>query len=119
MRFLRFLPIALLAGVLSLHGAASASAATVTPLTEQALKSAPADGQTILLDISATWCPTCARMQSTLTVFHGATLKGGLGRQHRSSLGQDVGDGAGGGSPSVADRSHNPLLAAQRGGSLP
>ena len=113
MRFLRFLPIALLAGFLSLHGAASALAATVAPFTEQAFKSAQADGQPILVDISATWCPTCAqqkpiidslaatpafaklvilhvdfdtqkdvvramgaRMQSTLIVFHGATLKG-------------------------------------------
>lgn len=113
MRFLRLLPIALLTGFLSLHGAASARAATVAPFTEQAFKSAQADGQPILVDISATWCPTCAqqkpiidslaatpafaklvilhvdfdtqkdvvramgaRMQSTLIVFHGATLKG-------------------------------------------
>jgi len=113
MRFLRFLPAALLTGFLSLHGVASARAATVAPFTEQAFKSAQADGQPILVDISATWCPTCAqqkpiidslaatpafanliilhvdfdtqkdvvramgaRMQSTLIVFHGATLKG-------------------------------------------
>jgi len=72
MRFLRFLPIALLAGLLSPHGAASARAATVTPFTEQAFKSAQADGQPVLVDMSA----TCARMRSTLIVFHGATLKG-------------------------------------------
>jgi thioredoxin 1 len=113
MRFLRFLPAALLAGFLSLHGAASAHAATVAPFTEQAFKSAQAEGLPILVDISATWCPTCAqqkpiidslaatpafaklvilhvdfdtqkdvvramgaRMQSTLIVFHGATIKG-------------------------------------------
>lgn len=113
MRFLQILPAALFAGLLSLQGAASAQAATVASFTEQAFKSAQADGQPILVDISATWCPTCAqqkpiidglaatptfaklvilhvdfdtqmdvvramgaRMQSTLIVFHGATLKG-------------------------------------------
>jgi len=113
MRFLRFLSAALLAGFMSLHGIASASAATVAPFTEPAFKSAQADGLPILVDISATWCPTCAqqkpiidslsatpafanlvilhvdfdtqkdvvramgaRMQSTLIVFHGASLKG-------------------------------------------
>jgi thioredoxin 1 len=112
MRLLRFLP-ALLAGFLSLNAVVSARAASVAPFTEQAFKSAQADGQPILVDISATWCPTCAqqkpiidglaatpefsklvilhvdfdtqkdvvramgaRMQSTLIVFHGATLKG-------------------------------------------
>lgn len=63
MRFLRFLPAALLAGFLSLHGAAAAHAATVAPFTEQAFKSAQSDGQPILVDISATWCPTCAQQK--------------------------------------------------------
>ena len=113
MRLFRFLPVTLFAGFLSLHAAASARAATVAPFTEQAFKSAQADGKPILIDISATWCPTCAqqkpiidslaatpafanlvilhvdfdtqkdvvralgaRMQSTLIVFHGVTLKG-------------------------------------------
>jgi thioredoxin 1 len=113
MLFLRVLPVALLVGCLSLHGVVAAQAATVAPFTEQAFKSAQADGQPILVDISATWCPTCAqqkpiidrlaatpafaklvilhvdfdtqkdvvramgaRTQSTLIVFHGATLKG-------------------------------------------
>lgn len=54
MRFLRFLPAPLLAGFLSLHGADSARAATVTPFTEQAFKSA---------------------MRSSLFVFQGVILK--------------------------------------------
>ncbi|OYV41396.1 MAG: thiol reductase thioredoxin [Rhodospirillales bacterium 20-64-7] len=63
MRFLGFLPAALLAGFLSLHGAASARAATVEQFTEQAFKAAQADGQPILVDISAPWCPTCAQQK--------------------------------------------------------
>lgn len=63
MRFFHLMPIALLTGFLSLHGAVSARAATVAPFTEQAFKSAQADGQPILVDISATWCPTCAQQK--------------------------------------------------------
>lgn len=63
MRFLRFLPAALLAGLMLLQGAAHVRAATVAPFTEQAFKSAQADGQPILVDISATWCPTCAQQK--------------------------------------------------------
>ncbi len=66
MRFLRLLPVALLTGFLSLHGAAFARAATVAPFTEQAFKSAQADGQPILVDISATWCPTCTQQKSII-----------------------------------------------------
>lgn len=63
MRLLRFLPAAILAGFLSLQGAAFARAATVAPFTEPAFKSAQADGRPILVDISATWCPTCAQQK--------------------------------------------------------
>ncbi len=113
MRLLRLLPVALFAGFLSLHAARPAHAATVDAFTQQVFKAAQDADQPILVDISATWCPTCAqqkpiidslsatpefsklvilhvdfdtqkdvvramgaRMQSTLIVFHGATLKG-------------------------------------------
>jgi thiol-disulfide isomerase/thioredoxin len=39
---------------------AAARAATVAPFTEAAFKAAEAQGRPILLDIFATWCPTCA-----------------------------------------------------------
>ncbi len=63
MRLLCFLPTAVLVGLLSLQGTVSAYAATVAPFTEQAFKSAQADDQPILVDISATWCPTCAQQK--------------------------------------------------------
>lgn len=113
MRLLRLLPVALFTGFLSLPAVTPAHAATVAAFTQQAFKAAQAADLPILVDISATWCPTCAqqkpiidslaatpefsklvilhvdfdtqkdvvramgaRMQSTLIVFHGPTLKG-------------------------------------------
>ncbi len=62
MRLLRFLP-ALVAGFVSLHAGAPAHAASVAPFTEQAFQAAQAQGAPILVDISATWCPTCAKQK--------------------------------------------------------
>ena len=63
MRLPRFWTTALLVGLLSLQIAALAHAATVAPFTEQTFKSAQAGGLPILVDISATWCPTCAQQK--------------------------------------------------------
>ena len=113
MRHRRFLPMTLIAAIFALQSVAPTHAATEVTFTEQAFKAAQADGRPILVDISATWCPTCAqqkpiidrlaagpefsellilhvdfdaqrdvvramgaRMQSTLIVFHGASMKG-------------------------------------------
>lgn len=39
----------------------TAQAATETPFTQAAFAAAQAKGQPILVDIKASWCPTCAR----------------------------------------------------------
>lgn len=62
MRLLRFLP-ALVAGFISLQAGLPARAASVAPFTEQAFQAAQAQGAPILVDISATWCPTCAKQK--------------------------------------------------------
>ncbi len=113
MRQRHFLPVAMLTAGLAVLAVSPTLASTVAPFTEQAFKAAEAQGKPILVDISATWCPTCARqkpiierlsadprfidllilhvdfdtqkdvvramgarMQSTLVVFHGASLNG-------------------------------------------
>ena len=63
MHLLRLLPVALFAGFLSLHAARPAHAATIAAFTQQAFKAAQDADQPILVDISATWCPTCAQQK--------------------------------------------------------
>ena len=63
MRLLRLLPVALFAGFLSLHAARPAHAATIAAFTQQAFKAAQDADQPILVDVSATWCPTCTQQK--------------------------------------------------------
>ncbi|MGE0294260.1 MAG: thioredoxin family protein [Hyphomonadaceae bacterium] len=55
-----FSTIMLMVG-LSLAPAGAALAATQAPYTQQAFATSQKDGKPILIDISATWCPTCAK----------------------------------------------------------
>ncbi|MDE2198096.1 MAG: thioredoxin family protein [Rhodospirillales bacterium] len=68
MRLFRLLPAALLVLGLSWLGAAPARAAVLVPFTEthfteQQFKAAQAKGEPILVEIFATWCPTCAQQK--------------------------------------------------------
>ena len=44
-----------------------AQAATEAPFTQQAFATAQHDGKPILVDISAPWCPTCAKQRPILS----------------------------------------------------
>jgi len=61
---------ALSAAALTLCLAASipvAQAATEAPFTQQAFAASQHEGKPILVDISATWCPTCAKQRPILS----------------------------------------------------
>lgn len=63
MRPLRFALSLIVTSVLSLHPGLPAEAATVGAFTREAFKVAQAANEPILVDISATWCPTCAQQK--------------------------------------------------------
>lgn len=71
MSLLRYLQAAFLAGCLSLPAAAPAHAAELVPFTEThftepAFKAAQMQDEPILVEIFATWCPTCAQQKSII-----------------------------------------------------
>lgn len=63
MRLLRFTLSVLVMSLMSLQAGLPAAAATVGPFTREAFKAAQAANEPILVDISATWCPTCAQQK--------------------------------------------------------
>ena len=63
MRSLRFALGLLVMSLLLLHAGLPADAATVGTFTREAFKTAQAANEPILVDISATWCPPCARQK--------------------------------------------------------
>ena len=63
MHFGKFLSTAILAACLSVADSPTSRAATEAPFTAQAFTAAQQDGKPILIDISATWCPTCAKQR--------------------------------------------------------
>lgn len=71
MRFTKSLSAAALAlgfAVAAVPAAVPAAwAATEAPFTQQAFASAQREGKPILVDISATWCPTCAKQRPILS----------------------------------------------------
>ena len=62
----RFLSILALALVL-VFGIASARAATEAPFTAEAFAAAQKAGKPILVDVWASWCPTCAKQAPILS----------------------------------------------------
>lgn len=64
-----FLGAVALAAALSLTGAAGASEAT--PFTPEALDQAKAAGHSVLVEISAPWCPTCRAQKPILAELLG------------------------------------------------
>ena len=61
----KLLQAALLAGFLS-AGTIAVMAATVAPFTEQAFTGSQREGKPILVHITASWCPTCAKQHPIL-----------------------------------------------------
>jgi len=49
------------AAALALLPAAAGSARAATPFTDEAFRAAQAEGRPILVEVWASWCPTCAR----------------------------------------------------------
>ncbi len=67
MRFTKSLSAAALSLCLAVAAVPAARAATEAPFTQQAFASAQHEGKPILVDISATWCPTCAKQRPILS----------------------------------------------------
>lgn len=67
MRFTKSLSAAALALCLTVAAVPVARAATEAPFTQQAFAAAQHEGKPILVDISATWCPTCAKQRPILS----------------------------------------------------
>ncbi len=67
MRFTKSLSAAALAICLTVAAAPVAQAASEAPFRQQAFAAAQHEGKLILVDISATWCPTCAKQRPILS----------------------------------------------------
>ncbi len=67
MRHARFLSAALLASCLSVAVCPVTWAATEAPFTQHAFITAQHAGKPILVDITASWCPTCAKQRPILS----------------------------------------------------
>ncbi len=67
MRFTKSLSAAALALSLAVAAVPVARAATEAPFTQQAFAAAQHEGKPILVDISASWCPTCAKQRPILS----------------------------------------------------
>lgn len=62
----RILSIALLSAGLCFAAVPVTQAATEAPFSQQAFETSQKNGQPILVEITAPWCPTCARQKPTL-----------------------------------------------------
>ncbi len=62
--------IAFAAAGLALAGSGTARAATETPYTEAAFQAAQQAGKPILIDITAPWCPVCAKQHPILSQLY-------------------------------------------------
>ncbi len=69
MRFTKSLSAVTLTICLAVASIPVAWAATEAPFTQQAFAAAQHEGKPILVDISATWCPTCAKQRPILSQF--------------------------------------------------
>ena len=58
--------IALAFGVLSAFASTASRAATEAPFTQQAFSASAQEGKPILVEIDASWCPTCAQQRPIL-----------------------------------------------------
>ncbi|MCA1733313.1 MAG: thioredoxin family protein [Acidobacteria bacterium] len=58
-----------LAVTLSLALAAGASAGEKTSFTKERFESLQSKGELVLIDVHASWCPTCAKQQEILSSF--------------------------------------------------
>ena len=67
MRLTNPLSAVALALCLAVTAISAAHAATEAPFTQQAFATAQHDGKPILVDISAPWCPTCAKQRPILS----------------------------------------------------
>jgi thiol-disulfide isomerase/thioredoxin len=66
MRRRQFARAVLAAAALGLAARASVAADVTTPFSRQAFAAAQAAGKPILVDVWASWCPTCAKQAPTL-----------------------------------------------------
>ncbi len=69
MRFKKTMTAAMLALCLSAGIGTAAFAAIEAPFTQQAFAAAQHEGKPILVYISATWCPTCAKQKPILSAL--------------------------------------------------
>lgn len=68
MRLMKILPAALLAAGLSIAAVpASQAAPEAAPFTQQAFTAAQQAGKPILVEITAPWCPVCAKQRPILS----------------------------------------------------
>jgi thioredoxin 1 len=68
-RILRFIPIALIALALGPGAAAAQEAHSKAPFTPERFAELQEQNALVLLDVFATWCPTCARQQKVLADY--------------------------------------------------
>ena len=69
MRFIKSLSAVALTLCLAVTAIPAAQAVTEAPFTQQAFATAQHEGKPILVDISAPWCPTCAKQRPILSQF--------------------------------------------------
>lgn len=68
-RTLRFIPLALIAIALSTSAAAAQDIQTKAPFTPERFAELQEQNALILLDVFASWCPTCAQQQKVLADY--------------------------------------------------
>jgi len=67
MRLMKFLPAALLFAGFAFAAAPAARAAVEAAYTQKAFAAAQGEGKPILIAITASWCPTCAKQRPILS----------------------------------------------------
>lgn len=68
-RILRFIPIALVTLALSAGAAAAQDTQSKAPFTPERFAELQEQNALVLLDVFATWCPTCAQQQKVLADY--------------------------------------------------